>query len=311
MRRRSSKNKKILSAVLTLAAALFAAFYAASGALSPDRTAEGDAPAEAGRLAVYFLDVGQGDSELIRLPDGRAMLIDAGNPENGPQIVDALQSLGIEKIDTLIATHPHADHIGGMARVVRSVTIGGVYMPKVSANTKTFEDLLDAIRDRGLGIRTAKAGVKLYDGGGFSAVMLAPVGSRYDDLNQYSAVVRLTYGKTSFLFTGDAGKESEKQMTGTLRSDVLKVGHHGSPTATSDDFLGRVSPAYAVIEVGKDNPYGLPAASTLQKLRKAGVRIYRTDEDGTVRMVSDGNTISVEKHVGFPAASASSLKPAA
>ena len=124
--------------------------------------------------------------------------------------------------------------------------------------------------------------------------MLAPVGDKYDDLNQYSAVVKLTYGETSFLFTGDAGAESEKQITVDVKADVLKVGHHGSDTSTTEDFLRRVSPEYAVIEVGKDNSYGHPAESTLRKLRDVGAKIYRTDEDGTVRMISDGTGITVE-----------------
>lgn len=308
---RYRRNKN--SPLITFAVLLVAALAVAAGQLLPDGGARNAAapPVSSARadrlLTVYFLDVGQGDSELIGLPDGRTMLIDAGNPENGPQIVDTLDTLGIEKIDTLIATHPHADHIGGMADVVRSVPIGAVYMPKASANTKTFEDLLDAIQSKGLGIHTAKAGVTLYEEDGLSAVMLAPVGEKYDDLNQYSAVVRLTYGETSFLFMGDAGAESEKQIAADVRADVLKVGHHGSDTSTTEDFLRRVSPEYAVIEVGKDNSYGHPAESTLERLRDIGAKIYRTDEDGTVRMVSDGKSITVETRK----AGESSVRPAA
>ena len=248
-------------------------------------------------LNVYYLDVGQGDSELIELPDGRNMLIDAGNAENGSQINHFLQEQSIDKIDYLVATHPHADHIGGMAEVVQAVDIGSVYMPKVSTNSKTFENLISTIEQKGLKISTAKAGVTLFDQGNLKAVLVAPVGTKYTDLNQYSAVIQLVYGDTSFLFTGDAGAESEKQITADIHADVLKVGHHGSDTSSTKSFLERVSPKYAVIEVGEDNKYGHPDATTLKKLKDIGAEIYRTDEDGTIRIQSDGENITVEKHI--------------
>ena len=311
MKRKRTKKSLYHGLLLALLLGILYALFGEFFKVQPGEDPATFSSQEKGLMTVFFLDVGQGDSELIHLPDGQTMLIDAGNPENGPQIVDALRLLGIKRIDTLIATHPHADHIGGMAQVVRSVSVGSVYMPKVSTNTKTFEELLDTIRGKNLGIHTAKAGVKLYDGEGVSATMLAPVGSHYDDLNQYSAVVRLVYGKTSFLFTGDAGEESEKQIQGNIRSNVLKVGHHGSSTSTSKEFLRRVSPAYAVIEVGKGNTYGHPAKPTLTKLKEIGARIYRTDEEGTVKMVSNGTQISVETHVDFSSGPASSWEKAA
>ena len=253
------------------------------------------APKNGAKLNVHFIDVGQGDSEFIELPNGQTMLIDAGNPENGSQIVTYIKGLGHNKVDYLIATHPHADHIGGMTTVVNGLDIGKIYMPKASSNTQTFEDLLTAIQKKGLKINTAKAGVNLFKAGTLNADIIAPVNITGDDLNQYSAVIMLTYGDNKFLFTGDAGNESEGQITSDIKADVLKVGHHGSDTSTSQAFLNKVSPKYAVIEVGKDNSYGHPTAATLAKLEKIGATIYRTDKDGTIIFTSDAKTITVNK----------------
>ncbi|MDU7338623.1 MAG: ComEC/Rec2 family competence protein [Clostridium sp.] len=253
------------------------------------------APKEGAKLNVHYIDVGQGDSEFLELPNGQTMLIDAGNPDNGKQIVDYIKGLGYSKIDYLIATHPHADHIGGMATVVNGVDIGKVYMPKASSNTRTFEDLLKSIQKKGLKINTAKYGVNILKAGNLNIDIIAPVNVTGDDLNQYSAVTMLTYGDSKFLFTGDAGVESEKQITADVKSDVLKVGHHGSKTSTSQEFLNRVNPKYAVIEVGKDNSYGHPTAAALAKLEKIGATIYRTDKDGTIIFTSDSKTITVNK----------------
>jgi Predicted hydrolase (metallo-beta-lactamase superfamily) len=253
------------------------------------------APANGAKLKVHYLDVGQGDSEFLELPNGQTMLIDAGNPENGPQIVSYIKNLRHTKIDYLIATHPHADHIGGMETVVNGLDIGKIYMPKVSSNTKAFEGLLKAIKNKGLQVNTAKAGLNLLKAGNLNIDMIAPVGTSYDDLNQYSAVIKVTYGDNKFLLMGDAGNVSEGQITADVSVDVLKVGHHGSNTATSKTFLNKVHPKYAVIEVGKGNSYGHPTAATLQKLQGAGAAIYRTDNDGTIIFTSDAKTITVDK----------------
>lgn len=253
------------------------------------------APTSGAKLKVHYINVGQGDSEFLELPNGQCMLIDAGNPENGSQIVSYIKGLGHSKIDYLIATHPHADHIGGMTTVVNGLDIGKVYMPKVSTNTQTFEGLLSAIQNKGLKVNTAKAGVNLFKAGNLSADILAPVNITGDDLNQYSAVIMLTYGDNKFLFMGDAGEQSESQISAALKADVLKVGHHGSNTATSQAFLNKVHPKYAVIEVGKGNSYGHPTAATLSKLQAIRATIYRTDNDGTIIFTSDAKTITVDK----------------
>lgn len=250
----------------------------------------------AANLKVHFIDVGQGDCILIE--DGNsAMLIDAGNPQNGPDIVSYIKKLGISKLDFVIATHPHADHIGGMADVINAFDIGKLIMPKVEHTTRTFENLLLTIRNKGLKITAPVPGTE-YRLGNTSFTILAPNSSSYKNLNDYSVVVRLTYGSTSFLFTGDAEQTSEKEILAkgyNIKSDVLKVGHHGSKTSTTTRFLDAVSPRYAVICVGANNQYGHPAPETLSKLAERGIKVYRIDEAGTIIATSDGKSISFNK----------------
>ncbi len=247
------------------------------------------------KLKVHFINVGQADSTLIQLPDGKCMLIDAGNNDNGEEIVAYIKQQGIDMIDYLIGTHPHADHIGGLDDVISAFDIGTFYMPKVQSNTKTFRDVLEAAQKKGLKIKTAKAGVKILNQDSLNIDILAPNQENYEDLNNYSAVVRLQFENNVFLFMGDAEQLSESEITQEVHADVLKVGHHGSKTSTSDSFLQRVSPKYAYISCGKDNSYGHPHKETLQKLKRAGVMVYRSDLDGTVIFNSDGDSMEVEK----------------
>ena len=244
-------------------------------------------------IVVHFLDVGQGDSEFIELPGGKCMLIDAGTPEYSQTVIESINSYGYSSIDYLVATHPHADHIGGMSDVVERFDIGEIYMPKVFASTKAFENLLNAISDKDLKISTAKAGVEVYSDSFLKMEFLAPVGNSYDDLNNSSAVLKISCGSNSFLFTGDAEELSEKEMLKnnytSLDADVLKVGHHGSDSSSTYDFLNAVSPKYAAISCGVDNSYGHPHKETLESLDKAGVETYRTDKQGTITITCDGN----------------------
>ena len=288
------------SSTTTAASSSQTSVVTSSSSVSSTKTAvipndNAPAPTSGTKLKVHYIDVGQGDSEFLELPNGQTMLIDAGNPENGSQIVSYIKGLGHSKIDYLIATHPHSDHIGGMATVVKGLGIGKIYMPKVSTNTATYAGLLTAIKNKGLQVNTAKAGINLLKAGNLNIDMLAPVNITGDDLNQYSAVIKVTYGANKFLFMGDAGQPSEEQITADVSADVLKVGHHGSSTATSQTFLNKVHPKYAVIEVGKGNTYGHPTAATLQKLQNVGATIYRTDKDGTIVFTSDTKTITIDK----------------
>ncbi|AZF90260.1 MAG: metallo-beta-lactamase superfamily protein [Phage 5P_2] len=254
-------------------------------------------PPVSGKLAVHFINVGQGDSILLQLPNNQTMLVDAGPNEAGPAVVSYLQKQGIKRIDYLVATHPHEDHIGGMDLVINSFDIGRVYMPRVTTNTKSFEDMLRAIQAKGLKITPARAGVVVLDKSGLKVNFVAPCSSGYDNLNNWSAATRVQFGNTSFLLTGDAQSESEHEMLASgasLKADVLKVGHHGSYSSTTPAFLRAVSPKYAVISVGAGNDYGHPHQETLAKLAGSGVKVYRTDRDGTVIFVSDGKTLTVK-----------------
>jgi competence protein ComEC len=247
-----------------------------------------------GKLHVYYLDVGQGDSIYIKTPAGDDILIDGGNNDQGNRLVRYLNNLHVDDIEVMVGTHPDADHVGGLDSVLKSFKVKSVYFPKVSHNTKTFEDFLRAVKGQGLGIKTAKAGVALPLNG-VDAKFVGPVNNNYKSLNDFSAVVHLSYGKNSFIFTGDAEYPSEKDMIDSqqeLKSDVLKVGHHGSNSSTSVSFLKAVNPQYAVISVGKDNKSHHPTQKTLNKFEKANIKIFRTDEQGTVEAISDGKKLS-------------------
>jgi competence protein ComEC len=248
-----------------------------------------------GSLKVIFLDVGQGASQLLISPSGKTMLIDAGNNDKESLMLDYLNKYRITKIDIVVGTHPDADHIGGLDKVIDHLAIGKIYMPKVQSNTKTFESLLRSISNKGLKVTTAKAGLQLQWDDKVTVQMIAPV-KTYSDPNDNSAVIHVVYGNTSFMLTGDAEADSEKNMIASgadLQSDVLLVGHHGSKSSTSLDFLKMVKPQYAVIQVGKENKYGHPHAATLKHLKAQGIPIYRNDLNGTIEMISDGAALQI------------------
>jgi competence protein ComEC len=245
-----------------------------------------------GNLVVSFLDVGQGDAEIVRV-NGQTMLIDAGTNASTAALIGDIKALGITRFDVVVGTHPHEDHIGGIDAVINQFGIGTIYMPKVTTTTKTFSDVLTAIKNRGLSITTPIVR-STFTLGSAQCTILAPSNPSSDDLNNASIVIKLTYGTTSFLFTGDAQTESEQAMllgAYSLKSDVVKVGHHGSSTSTSPAFLNAVAPKYAVIEVGAGNDYGHPQQVTLDNVAKAGVKVFRTDLNGTITATTDGSTI--------------------
>lgn len=248
---------------------------------------------EVSKLKVHFIDVGQGDSVLIE-SDNKYMLIDAGERNKSKVVIDYLENIGVKKLDYLIATHPHSDHIGGLADVIGYFDIGKVIMPDVVHTTKTFEDLLDAISEKNLKITKAVVG-NVYNIGDASFVIIAPNKNSYDNLNNYSVGIKLQNGANSFLFTGDAEVKSENEMLQNginLDADVLKLGHHGSSTSNSHNFLDAVTPDIAIISVGEGNSYGHPHAEVLQTLNDRNIKLYRTDKQGTIILESDGNTIT-------------------
>ncbi len=254
-----------------------------------------------GALKVHFIDVGQGDSEFLELPDGKTMLIDAGESVEADVVAGYIENLGYSSIDYLVATHPHDDHIGGMYSIIKKFDIGQVWAPKVAHDTATYENFLDAVADAGLKIKTAVAGKTIFDANGCKAEILSPSeGASFSDLNDWSAVVKVTFGDESFLFTGDASSE----VIGASQPghvDVLKAGHHGSSTSTTKGLVSQLSPEFAVISCGANNQYGHPHQEALDAL--SDVTVYRTDQDGTVVATCDRSAISWKDHVTAPRAS--------
>lgn len=251
------------------------------------------------QLKVHFIDVGQGDSILIQ-QGNNSMLIDAGNNGDSETVKNYIANQGITKLDYVIGTHPHEDHIGSLDYVINSFEIGKIYMPKVTSTTKTFKDVVSAIQNKGMQITTPVPGDS-FKLGEADCKILAPNSSSYEDLNNYSIVIKVTFGNNSFMFTGDAEAISETEMINKgfdVKADVLKVAHHGSGSSTSDEFLKKVSPKYAVVSVGKDNDYGHPHKETMDRLKNSGITVYRADECGTIICTSDGNNISFNSNSG-------------
>lgn len=243
-------------------------------------------------FSVSFIDVGQADSVLIRNGNYN-MLIDAGNNEDGEKLVNYFKSLGIEEFTYVFATHPHEDHIGGMDDIINNFKIDNYYMSNKLSTTKTFMDVLDALDRRNLKYTVPNKGdtLKLGD----ANIKVIYPGDDKSNINDSSIVLKITYGKNSFLLTGDATSNVERKIYNEdIKSDVLKVAHHGSSYSSTDVFLDKVKPYYAVISVGKNNIYNHPSNKTLEKLNKRNIKVYRTDLDGTIVFISDGDNLNVK-----------------
>ena len=239
-------------------------------------------------LRVNYIDVGQGDSIFIQLPNNETMLIDAGEAYEVDNVINYLNNLGIKKIDYVVGTHPHTDHIGGLEEVINTFDIGSIYMPRASSTSKTYEDLLTTISNKGLKIKTAKSGVVVLDDDNLKLEFIAPNSDSYSELNNYSAVLKLTYLDNTFLFMGDAETLSEDEITYDVDADVIKVGHHGSDSSSGIEFVKKVSPEYAIIMVGEGNSYNHPYQSIIDRYESVGAKVLRTDLDGNIVCDSDG-----------------------
>jgi len=247
---------------------------------------------ESGQAAVHFIDVGQGDAVLIQTTEGHA-LIDGGDNHMGERVVQHLRDAGVSELSYVIATHPHADHIGGLIDVLDTFPVGTLILPNVAHTTQTFERFLDAIENNNVQLREPVAGSTFYVGDAVFTI-IAPNSYGHANLNNYSVSMRMVLGDTSFIFTGDAEVDSEMEMISAghvLYSDVLHVGHHGSSTSTTQEFFDAVSPEIAVIQLSADNTYGHPHREVRDRL--AGVAVYRSDEHGDIILVTDGESITV------------------
>ncbi len=308
-RKSKKKNMKLITSIVVFVIALFMVlvngekigqYIEKDFSNSVDKTIQKSTGIDANLqgddiLKIYFFDVGQADSELI-ISNNKTMLIDAGNNEDGDFLVNEIKNLGISKLDYVIGTHPHEDHIGGLDDIINSFEIGEIYMPKVQTNTKTFEDVLDAISNKNLKITAPDVGFKFELGTSQCEIMQCGIENSEDDLNLSSIVVRIVFGEQSYIFMGDSEKQNEEARSWP-KTNVLKVGHHGSDTSSSENFINQIKPEIAVIEVGKDNTYKHPKQVTLDRLTKIGATIFRTDLNGTILIESDGinNKVTVEK----------------
>jgi beta-lactamase superfamily II metal-dependent hydrolase len=288
------KTKQIMSRVSGIILLALLSIFINHYLNTPENKVSMDTANRDNLVEVHFIDVGQGDAILIEA-ENSAMLIDAGENNKGTIVTDYLETQNIKKLDYVIGTHPHSDHIGGLDTVINSVAVDTVILPSATHTTDTFEDLLDALEENNLSITMATVGDE-YNLGPATFTVIGPNSSTYDDLNNYSVGIKLTFGDNSFLFTGDAGKLSEEEMLENgidLSADVLKLSHHGSNTGNGEAFLQAVNPTYAMICVGADNDYGHPHVETLEAMLNCGIKVYRTDVQGTVVFTSDGKNISV------------------
>lgn len=277
-----------MSKILNMLMALIMSFGISGSNVNPS-----DIP-ENSNFEVHFIDVGQADSALIEC-DGETMMIDGGNVADSNVVAAYLKKEDVTELNYVVCSHAHEDHVGGLSGALSVTKADNIYAPKTEANTKAYKNFKKKAEEQNVEIKHPNVGDEIQLGSS-TVEFLGPVDESGKDLNSTSIVLKITYGNTSFLFTGDAESDEEEEILNSgadLKSTVLKVGHHGSRTSTSYPFLREVMPQYAVISVEKGNSYGHPHEETLSKLSDAGVEVYRTDESGDIVITSDGNNISV------------------
>lgn len=296
-KKRRKKKYGLLTVILAIIVALLGFLYSQGYLDGLLGTQEPAAPVE-GQVEFHFIDVGQGDAALIRTPEGN-ILIDAGTNDAEDELVAYLKAEGITELAYAVFTHPHEDHIGGADAVLEYCEVKNVILPEVTATTKVYERMMDAIDTEGATIIIAVPEAT-YAVGDLKLTILGPVGSDYADMNNDSVVLRADFGESSVLYTGDAEDVSEEEMlakyrlNGKLDCDLLKVGHHGSENSSTEDFLDAVTPELAVISCGAGNKYGHPTQETLARLDARNVTYWRTDLLGSIVIVSDGETLTKE-----------------
>lgn len=247
-----------------------------------------------GTFQVHYIDVGQGDATLVTCND-KAMLIDAGENDQGTKIQNYLQKQGITKLDYVIGTHPDSDHIGGLDVVIYKFDCGTILLPDYQKDTKTYDDVINTMKNKNYSNTLPNVG-DTYQLSDANFTIIAPNNYSYGDTtNNYSIGIILKYGDTSFLFTGDAENEAEEDIVANgidISADVYQVGHHGSSSSSTELLLNAVNPEYAVISCEEDNKYGHPQAEVLNYFRERGTKVFRTDEQGTIVATSDGKNIT-------------------
>ncbi|XZJ11840.1 ComEC/Rec2 family competence protein [Clostridium perfringens] len=285
------KKKKIISSIIGIIVVLLAGYFGI------DLTQDSKVPKDS-ELMISYMDVGQGDAVYIKV-NGNDILIDAGPRSNSKELLEQLKAKNIDDFELVIATHPHEDHIGGMVDVFKEYEVKAFYSPKITHTTKTYENLVKAVKDEGLKTKELKGGMVIDLGEGAKFEVFTPQKSEYEELNDYSPIMKLSFGDTSYLFTGDAEKLAEEEALAkyktSLDSDVIKFGHHGSSSSSSNAFIEAVSPKYGIISCAKDNKYGHPHRETLDIIKKYNIKTFRTDTDGEIILTSDGKSINFNK----------------
>ncbi|EHK2355860.1 ComEC/Rec2 family competence protein [Clostridium perfringens] len=285
------KKKKIISSIIGIIVVLLAGYFGI------DLTQDSKVPKDS-ELMISYMDVGQGDAAYIKV-NGNDILIDAGPRSNSKELLEQLKAKNIDDFELVIATHPHEDHIGGMVDVFKEYEVKAFYSPKITHTTKTYENLVKAVKDEGLKTKELKGGMVIDLGEGAKFEVFTPQKSEYEELNDYSPIMKLSFGDTSYLFTGDAEKLAEEEALAkyktSLDSDVIKFGHHGSSSSSSNAFIEAVSPKYGIISCAKDNKYGHPHSETLDIIKKYNIKTFRTDTDGEIILTSDGKSINFNK----------------